>query len=332
MNKPLSTQSACLAEQVATLLFGETEVADAAHAEMFRLLRRIIAAGMAALEAEAQDRRSRMTFRQALEARLKRCERRRPCTVADLRSYAQRFLRYGAFADKPLQLVQAAECRELLEAHFAVSSHVYRKAYAALHSVFCYGRRQGWCDRLPTAGLELPPVQESTVVPLTLPQINALLRVCRLEGLAGMNAPLRLMIWCGIRPMEVRRLCWGDIDQQEGCVYVEARASKTGGARAIPLRGGARALLRERHAAEERIAPRDWVRLWQRVRRAACLRCWQQDALRHTFASMHLKHFHNLNLLQEEMGHRDSRLLRTRYLNLRNVRAEAARQFFTCYR
>lgn len=44
---------------------------------------------------------------------------------------------------------------------------------------------------------------------------------------------------------------------------------------------------------------------------------------------MHLKHFHNILMLQEEMGHRDSTLLRTRYLNLRDIRRFAARDFFT---
>ena len=40
------------------------------------------------------------------------------------------------------------------------------------------------------------------------------------------------------------------------------------------------------------------------------------------------KAFHNINLLQEEMGHRDSNLLRTRYLNMRNLTTNAATAFF----
>ena len=54
-----------------------------------------------------------------------------------------------------------------------------------------------------------------------------------------MNAAVRLMLRCGIRPGEVQRLRWGDIAPAEKMVYVESHAGKTGGARAVPLRGGA---------------------------------------------------------------------------------------------
>lgn len=43
---------------------------------------------------------------------------------------------------------------------------------------------------------------------------------------------------------------------------------------------------------------------------------------------MHLKRYHNLLLLQEEMGHRNASLLQTRYLNLRHLRRSAAVRFF----
>jgi len=46
---------------------------------------------------------------------------------------------------------------------------------------------------------------------------------------------------------------------------------------------------------------------------------------------MHLRRYRNLPLLQAEMGHRNSDLLRTRYLDLRGLSAAVARQFWeTC--
>lgn len=270
-----------------------------------------------------------VTFREATKARLKAAERCRPHTRRNLNSYAQRFLLHAPFADAPLTRIGTAACSALLEEHFAHSPHVFLKAQSALHSIFNYARRKGWCERNPTDGIDLPPVQERTLTPLRLPQIRALLRACGCPQLQCMNAALRLMLWCGIRPTEVQRLRWGDIDRNERCVYVESQASKTGGARAVPLRGGALALLREKHDLTERIAPRDWQRLWAELRQRARLTQWRQDTLRHTFASMHLKHFHHLPLLQEEMGHSNVRLLRTRYLNLRNISSADAASFFS---
>lgn len=295
--------------------------------ELTQLLFRVLHLGLSALNEAKQP--SQVSFREATAARLHAARHRRAATRADLRSYTQRFLRFSDWGKKPLSSITADECRELLEVHFSISAHVYRKAQMILHGIFAFGKRQGWCLRNPTDGLERPSVQEETLIPLSLAQIQALMRTCRRERLKKMEAAVRLMLWCGIRPMEVQRLTWGDIDRDEHCVYVPPRHSKTGGARAVPLRGGALALLRERHEADEHIAPTNWQRLWRDLRRSSRLSPWRQDTLRHTFASMHLKHFHNLPLLQEEMGHRDSSLLRSRYLNLRALAGADARAFFT---
>lgn len=302
------------------------EAGESIGEENLRLLAQVLRHVLGTLHTE--ESLPSVSFREAAEARLQAAAHRRPHTRKDLASYVRRFLRHATFADEPLHRIRTEDCRLLLDTHFNISPHVYRKAQSALHSIFSYGRRRQWCEYNPTEGIDLPPVKEETLRPLTLPQIRALLRACSGGSLKQMEPAVRLMLWCGIRPTEVQRLCWGDIDRGERCVYIEPRTSKTGGARAVPLRGGACALLRERHAADELIAPRDWQRLWCALRHRAKLFPWRQDTLRHTFASMHLKNFHNLGLLQEEMGHSSLNLLRTRYLNLRGISAADAAQFF----
>lgn len=269
-----------------------------------------------------------ISFRAATEARLQAASHRRAATIADLRSYTQRFLGYASFAEKELDEIATIDCQTLLDEHFSCSPAVYRKAKTILQSIFSFAQRRDWCRRNPASIIITPPVTEERLTPLEVRQIAALIRACNDKNLRRMEPAVRLMLWCGIRPMEVRRLRWRDIDRCERCVYVEPRNSKTGGARAVPLRGGALTLLREKHRDDEMIAPRDWQRLWRRLRDRARLHPWRQDTLRHTFASMHLKHFHNIVLLQEEMGHRDCNLLRSRYLNLRNIKKETAELFF----
>ena len=51
-----------------------------------------------------------------------------------------------------------------------------------------------------------------------------------------------------------------------------------------------------------------------RKRRAAGFRHWVPDVCRHTFATYHAAMFRNLPELQLEMGHRDTSLLRSRYM------------------
>lgn len=292
--------------------------------EFFSRLRKIVEAFATALDESEQT----VPFRYAAEFSLLVRAHRRPSTKADLRSYIKRMCAYQPLADMPLRNIKPAHCGPMLQCCFGHSLHVYRKAQAVLHSIFNYGIRQGWCSRNPAKAILRPPVKEQRIEILTLQQIRALLHATRMPSLQCMEMPLRLMLWCGIRPMEVRRLRWCDIDPEEGVVYIEGHHSKTGGARAVPLRGGAMVLAHIARMDDTRIAPINWERLWQKLRKEAGFTSWQNDALRHTFASMHLKCFHNITLLQEEMGHRNSALLQTRYLNLRSLRHSTAKNFF----
>lgn len=288
--------------------------------------RRVIRAGISAIRMAEYT----VTFGEAVQASLASRSHRRPSTIADLRSFTGRMMRYGHWADLPLRNITLRQCRAMLEEVFGHSPYVFRKGKTILNSIFAYGKRQGWCTYNPVDSIESPPVFEERIDILSISQIRALVRACEAPDLREMDAAMRLMLWCGIRPGEVRRLRWRDIDVEEGVVYIDAQNSKTGGARVVPLRGGALRLCScvPQQKPDSYIAPRNWNRLWVRLRSRAGLRKWQRDALRHTFASMNLKRFHNLPMLQEEMGHRDSYLLRTRYLNMRNLTSAAARLFF----
>lgn len=310
-------------------LFTEfTENASLMHDDKLSIIqafRRVMQAGLRSIQEEEYS----VSFSEAITASLQARRHRRPSTRRDLKSFTNRMLHYRDISECNLRNISAPVCRQMMNELFNHSPHVYRKAQTILHSIFSYGRRQGWCERNPAESLILPPVTEERINILTMPQIKLLLKGCNRPHLRCMNAAVRLMLWCGIRPGEVQRLRWGDIDPSEKMVYVESHASKTGGARAVPLRGGALVLATEHHQPNELIAPKNWIRLWKRLRDTSRLQPWQRDALRHTFASLHLKHYHNILKLQEEMGHRDSSLLRTRYLNLRGVRKSTAREFFS---
>lgn len=302
----------------------EAGVIQADRGDIISAYRRIIRSGISSVKAAEQT----VPFLQAVRASLEARTHRRPSTRADLRSFTNRMMRHHNWAATPLRAISNIQCQEMLAEQFGHSAHVFRKARTILHSVFSYGQRQGWCAINPVEGIESPPVHEERIEILTARQIRALMRASEAPDLCSMAPAVRLMLWCGIRPGEVRRLHWRDIDRNEGVVYIESHASKTGGARAVPLRGGATKLKNHQMPDNALIAPLNWTRLWQRLRNRAGLKEWQRDVLRHTFASFHLKHFHNLLQLQEEMGHRDSSLLRTRYLNLRNLSASTARRFF----
>ncbi len=305
------------------------------RAELMQALRRVLREGIAAVRAQERT----VCFAHAAEESLKRREAagRRPTTLRDLRHFLRRLLRVQGLAERPLRSVNAAECRQALEAAFAGSAHSFRKGRAILHSIFAYGLRQGWCSANPVAAVELPRIEEREIEPLSLADCRRLVEVARTPRFRDCLPALGLMLFAGVRPGEVERLCWADVHCAEGVLAIAARHSKTGGARRVELCKSLRCMLRRRFPTEAAchslpLCPPRWQLRWRRLRQAAGLaspqRPWVPDVLRHTFASYHALTHRNLPALQLQLGHRDSRLLLSRYLNLLPLRRSEASSFW----
>ena len=274
------------------------------HTELVTLLRRVIQAGVAAVKAAEHT----VTLSVAAWASVEARKDLRPTTRRDLRHFVRRILRVEGAADMPLRSMSTADCKRILAAAFGSSPSSYRKGRVILSSVFSYGIRQEWADSNPVTRIEVPSVQEKPIEPLTPKEVEKLQATASRPEFRDMRFSLSLMLYGGIRPTEVSRLQAGDINWEEGHVIIRPRASKTGGGRAVPLRG-VRGIRKH-----ERFIPRNWKRRWQALRRAAGFRHWVPDVCRHTFATYHAAMFRNLPELQLEMGHRDTSLLRSRYM------------------
>ena len=276
----------------------------ASRPKLVTLLRRVIQAGVATVKAAEHT----VSLREAAWASVDARKDLRPTTRRDLRHFVRRILRVEGAADMPLRSMSTADCKRILAAAFGSSPSSYRKGRVILSSVFSYGIRQEWADSNPVTRIEVPAVQEKHIEPLTPEEVEKLHEAASRPEFRDMRLSLSLMLYGGIRPTEVSRLEDGDINWAEGHVIIRPRASKTGGGRAVPLRGVRGIRKRDRHI------PRNWKRRWQALRRAAGFRHWVPDVCRHTFATYHAAMFRNLPELQLEMGHRDTSLLRSRYM------------------
>lgn len=295
-------------ELVASGLWASTGDVPSQGDAFMALVRRVMRAGLEVVRLSEKT----VSFEEAAWASIEARRDRRSVTLRDLRSYVRRMLRVEGTAGRPLRAMRAEECRTLLDKAFGGSPHAYRKGRAILHSVFAYGFRREWCDVNPVDRIEAPRVREREIRPLNESEVRRLREAVKRPAHEVMRLSLHLMLYCGIRPAEVRRLNPDtDIDWREKRIIIRPGRSKTGGGRLVPLRG-AHALLRERG---ELTIPRNWERRWCALRREAGLPEWRADVLRHTFASYHAAYFHNLPALQMEMGHRDLTLLSSRYLN-----------------
>ncbi len=295
----------------------QAAVLPSGHDELMERLRSIVRLGLAA----AREREQTVSFAEAAWRSVAARAGRRPVTLRDLRYYVNRLLREPGVAERPLRAMTSVECRRLLHAAFGHSAHGFRKARAILHSVFAFGLQQEWCSHNPVDHIASPAIAEKEIRPLPAEAIERLNEAVQLPRHAPMRLPLHLMLYCGIRPAEVKRLRADDIDWQEGVVRIRPTVSKTGGGRLVPLRLG--------HPPEAGVEiPRGWERRWRALRREAGFSNWVPDVLRHTFASYHAAYFRNLAELQLEMGHRDMSLLRSRYVSVAGVSRRVAAHFF----
>lgn len=278
---------------------------------------------------QQREEQRTVSFARAAESSLQARAGRRPRTLSEIRGICGRMMRQvPALARRRVAGINAQDCAELLQTVFPTPRQ-RAKARTILHAVFAHAVRQGWCSSNPVERVRLPPLRENEIRPLLLPQLRTLLRLA-MEPLHRPCMPaLGVMLWCGVRPAEVARLSWADIDWEERVLVLRPQHSKTGGCRHIPLRPVVQTWLRESGGlGVGPLCPPDWHRRWKRLREAAGLVPWQQDVLRHTFASYHLKAFRNLHELQAEMGHGSPALLQTRYLSMRGVTAEGAARFW----
>ena len=296
----------------------------AANRGQLKRVRQCLTAGVEELRKQEKT----VTFEKAVEAALEARIHRRVRTVNDFRYFTRRFMkRCPGLAKRRVRAITPQECTRYIEMAFDTPRQRL-KARLILSGVFSTAIKKGWCSSNPVAQVEVPRVEEKQVPILTPEEIKNISTAAEEYADGRCAAAVGMMLYAGIRPHEVERLNWGQVDLQEQAIYIQPRHSKTGGSRRVTIH---KPLLRLLHKYKQpstcSICPANWQTHWRQLRRAAgwdsSSHSWQQDALRHTFASYHLSHFRSYAELQVELGHRDATLLRTRYVDQRGVHAAA---------
>ena len=282
--------------------------------------KKIIELGMS--EMKKQERT--VTFEKAVEAALQaRVESgRRARTLCDFRYITRRFMkRCRGLAKRRVRAITTQECAEYMEMAFDTPSQ-RAKARRVLSGVFSTAVKRGWCSENPVARVEPPRVVEKRIEVLKPQEIEGLLQAAEQYEGACCLAAVGMMLYAGIRPHEVARLTWEQVDFAGRAICILPQHSKTGGARLVTIQPPLLRLL-QRCRQGGRVCPPQWLKHWRALRKQAGFAVWQPDVLRHTFASYHLRYFKDYSALQYETGHRDSSLLRTRYVDMRGVAAAA---------
>ena len=254
----------------------------------------------------------------------------RPDSLKDIRYLGNRLINSnpklsGAYFSE----IKAGDCEHCLSSTFKTPSQ-FNKARTMLYGLFEFALKREWCDKNPIKLIEKRKVVEKEIIPLTHTQAESLLKSAKVQKNSNCLPAVGLLLFAGIRPNEVSRLKWEDIDFSEKVITVKKENSKTGGARQIEMCPVLREWLDPlKKKAKAKICPKNWLRKWKSLREDAGFKhIWVNDVLRHTYASYFAKRFRDLPRLQLNMGHRDLSLLRSRYVNMTGIKKSDAKAFF----
>lgn len=251
-------------------------------------------------------------------------------SLRDIKTLANRIFRKNpALKERFIGDISSEEWLKILNCAFPLPNQ-FNKARAMVHALYSFCKKMRWCEENPISPIPKKRILEKEIMPLSVDEVQKLLLVGKTKKHSESAAALGIMLWSGIRPNEVSRLKWEDIDFSEEVITVKKENSKTGGARHIEMCPVLREWLNPlKKKAEIKICPKNWLRKWRSLREDAGFKhIWVQDVLRHTYASYFAKRFRDLLRLQLNMGHRDLSLLRSRYVNMAGIKKSDAKVFF----
>ena len=220
----------------------------------------------------------------------------RPDSIRDIRCIGNKLLKAKPeLGKRNFSELSVSECEEWINSEFSTPSQ-HNKARAMLHGLFEFAIRREWCDKNPIKRIERRKVIEKEIQPLKLHEVKRLIKTAQNES-PSCGVAAALLVYTGIRPREVVRLTWRDIDTEEQTITVRSQCSKTGGVRQVEIPPALNRILTPNRVEprERKVCPPNWRRRWRRIRDTSGFRGrWIQDVLRHTYASFHAKRFSDL--------------------------------------
>lgn len=199
-----------------------------------------------------------------------------------------------------------------------------RPAYAAglvrsIRPAFSWAVRQGMIPDSPFSKLEPIRVPARQGVDVFTPE-----EARRLMQTApdDCKAAYAMLLFAGIRPVELTRLTWGAV--RDGFIHLTPDVTKTAQVRNVEIEPNLAAWLAAAgpHATEESVCPPWWNHKNRMTRRAAGL-VNRQDTARHSYATYHLAKYHNRTALEENMGHSQGSAMLMRHYRAAATPAQA---------
>jgi integrase len=183
---------------------------------------------------------------------------------------------------------------------------------AVLSAMWTFAVRRGYAAANVIQLVDKTSVVRDHVPTFSVEQLTRLLAAAPPDYLPV----LAIGAFAGLRPEEINKLRWEDLDFQERTIRVNASAAKTRKKRFADISDNLRAWLEPYAGRTGHVAPPNLQKLRRATTKAAKIEKWPPDVLRHSFASAHYAFHRDPAHTAVIMGHRDQNMLLTHYRDL----------------
>jgi len=204
-------------------------------------------------------------------------------------------------------------------AYFNLARRTIRPAFSlALRRGYCAANPFDRIDKRKTAIKEIEVVSvaemKATLNACTDHRSNQDLHESYRVDCTACKVPFAIMAFAGVRPAEMERLEWQDVNVEEGTIRIRGKHAKTRSARVIDVEDNLTAWLETVQESDRAgsITGSNWARRYKTVRKVAKIHD-RNDVLRHSFASYHLAAFADVNRTRAAMGHETRDMLFDHY-------------------
>lgn len=233
--------------------------------------------------------------------------------------------------DKPITAITTKDLEDELDRHPDWSAPTVHGVTQGWKIAFNFAIRRGYLVKNPANRLELPKIIHDEPCVLSVDEAKRLLAATlfcdRHPLLPDCRAYLAIGMFAGIRPDEMSRLKWPQVDLGTNTITIKAENAKARVRRIVDISPNLRAWLSPIARKSGAVLPHPLEKLRAAARTVLNLKRWPADVLRHTFASYHYAAHRNEALTKHQMGHRDDgRILHNHYCV--PIHPDAARKFW----
>jgi len=252
----------------------------------------------------------------------------RPSTLTDAKTRLTRFS--NAWGEMAIDSVEAKDIDDLMDEYGYVGAN--RDNYVRrLEAFYNWAIKETRTKSNPV--LQTDEIALNWEMPRICKPTEAQSIIWKAEEIQPKLVPyLAIAFFAGVRPEEISRLKWPDIDLSSGEIHIRGEQSKTRHARLVPISDNLKAWLikyRNTSSEDKRILPASPAALakWRTKVMTAAKVEMIQDGARHSFAT-YFYALHGISDTMNALGHSNPQMLKKHYEALMKNRKAQAKKYF----